>query len=353
MQRLINKAGWAVAGALAVALLAALAGVIYAGPLDPPKAPAPTQANLIFQPATGCAGFPIVLATQGAYTLAENIDMPASCGKNGIEISGGQVVLDLAGFRVDGGGFNAGSLDGIKATGGCGGCELKNGTVQRWGGAGINFTSANDAQVHDVRVQTMGGAGIKLGPTNVLTNCAVVSNGQAVASDGIDASAANDVQISNCSSSSNTRNGVTLGGRSVLRDCVVDLNTQLGVLISGNDSVIANCGVSFNTAQGIRATGANNKIVRNHAAENASAGGTCADIWADGPGTLVEDNTAEGTAPSHCPFYFDGAGSVGFGNTARNGVAGGDYSNFCSPSCDVPPQTTATGATNPRGNVGD
>ncbi|MGH7623318.1 MAG: DUF1566 domain-containing protein, partial [Gemmatimonadaceae bacterium] len=46
MRTVMNRAGWVVAGALALALLATAAGVVWGGPLDPPGAPAPTGKTL-------------------------------------------------------------------------------------------------------------------------------------------------------------------------------------------------------------------------------------------------------------------------------------------------------------------
>ena len=46
MKRLIDRAGWALAGALALALVLVAARVIQAGPLDPPGAPASTMHTL-------------------------------------------------------------------------------------------------------------------------------------------------------------------------------------------------------------------------------------------------------------------------------------------------------------------
>ena len=43
---IINRAGWLVAGVLALFVVAAMTGVVSGGPLDPPGAPAPTQKTL-------------------------------------------------------------------------------------------------------------------------------------------------------------------------------------------------------------------------------------------------------------------------------------------------------------------
>ncbi len=46
MRSLFPKAGWMLSGVLALYVLAALAGVVTGGPLDPPGAPAPTMKTL-------------------------------------------------------------------------------------------------------------------------------------------------------------------------------------------------------------------------------------------------------------------------------------------------------------------
>ena len=43
---IINRAGWLVAGVLAIFVVAAMTGVVSGGPLDPPGPPAPTQKTL-------------------------------------------------------------------------------------------------------------------------------------------------------------------------------------------------------------------------------------------------------------------------------------------------------------------
>ena len=43
MPRIQNKIAWGVAGALALLLIAALAGVVFGGPLDPTAAPGSTM----------------------------------------------------------------------------------------------------------------------------------------------------------------------------------------------------------------------------------------------------------------------------------------------------------------------
>jgi hypothetical protein len=101
---LLDRASWAVSGALAIALIASFAGVVRGGPLDPPAPPASTLPLVeprtpIRQPASA-AGFPIVISAPGSYYLAENITGVA--GSAGIWIFANGVTLDLNGFALTG-----------------------------------------------------------------------------------------------------------------------------------------------------------------------------------------------------------------------------------------------------------
>ena len=96
MAHIKNRFGLSIVGALLLLIVAALAGGAFAGPLDPPAPPASTQATLLFQPAD-CTGFPISIASPGSYRLAQNITLPASCAKDGINITAYPVDLDLGG----------------------------------------------------------------------------------------------------------------------------------------------------------------------------------------------------------------------------------------------------------------
>lgn len=344
MPRILGRIGWSLSGAVALGLIVALAGAIYAGPLDPPKPPASTQSNLIYQPAS-CADYPIVLSTTGSYTLAENLT--GCAGKNGIEISANNVTLDLGGFSI----VSAGG-DGIKSTAGCGSCEVRNGIVTQAGAAGINMATSNGARVTNVHVATIGLEGIILGAFTTLDNCTVLTVGLSAVRNGVEAPGLGSA-ISDCEIAGASGHGVRLGSRGTLRDCVVSANGQMGVLISGSESLVTGCNVTRNGQQGIVADGALNKIIRNDLASNATPfGGGCADIWARGvgsTGTIIDSNTAEN--PGGCPIYIEGAGTVVTRNIARNGGAGGDYVVLCA--CDVGTITAASAATNPFGNIGD
>ena len=104
MQNVMNRAGWVLAAIVSLAVLAALAGIVRGGPLDPPGPPASTLPQVepripISQPASP-AGFPITISQPGSYFLTGNITAPS--GKDGIVIATPSATLDLNGFTIAG-----------------------------------------------------------------------------------------------------------------------------------------------------------------------------------------------------------------------------------------------------------
>ena len=78
----INRAGWLVAGVLALFVVAALTGVVSGGPLDPPGAPSATGTLPQVEPRSpippvGWNGtFPIVISQPGSYFLTRSLTSP-------------------------------------------------------------------------------------------------------------------------------------------------------------------------------------------------------------------------------------------------------------------------------------
>lgn len=312
MSAFINRAGWLVAGVLGLLVVAALAGIVQGGPLDPPRPPGSTQANLIYQPAD-CAGFPIVLSSAGSYVLAENIIMPAACAKNGLEIAGSEVSLDLKGFTVEG---VAAALTGIKADNGPVAFTLENGTIAGWPAGGLDTRGASDSRISHVEVT-------QNGPVEP-------SGGQ-----------------------------IEIGNSSTLSDCVASTSGgsapgALGILVDGSFGVVDGCLVYGNSGQGLKVLGGYNRITNNHLSNNdlwPAAG--CADLWIYGGNNVVEDNTAIAYFNDTCPIYIDSGAvkSIVHRNVARNGTP--NYTNLCLAGCDIGPIGTSATSTSPWANISD
>jgi parallel beta-helix repeat protein len=304
MQRFVHRAGWGIAGALAITLLATIVGVIYAGPLDPPAGvtmTTSTQKYLVYQPFSP-AGYPIVITVGGSYVLAQDIGYTVAvpAGKDAIHIAAAGVTLDLDGHTIFGGGTGVNGIVGAPVQ------TIRNGVITGFTADGITLAAAG---------------------TNTVQNVMVYGNGE----------------------------GINLGDNSTLSECNVFGNTGQGIFVSGLDSTVKGCNVTHNGAQGIHALGARVKILGNHAADNASTSG-CADIWVSGPNDIAEGNSAEGSALGHCPFLVEGAGDIVERNTAHSASPAFDYEFgvSCPVGCDigtVAPASAATG--NPNQNVAE
>ena len=135
----INRAGWLVAGVLALFVVAAMTGIVSGGPLDPPGAPSATgtlpqvEPRSPIPPVGWNGAFPIVIDQPGSYFFTRSL---TGVGFNaGIEISADNVSLDLNGFALTGPGGAVGS--GILVQGQREGLHISNGVVRNWD-AGIN-----------------------------------------------------------------------------------------------------------------------------------------------------------------------------------------------------------------------
>jgi parallel beta-helix repeat protein len=393
----MNKAGWVIAGVLALLVIAAMARVSWGGPLDPPVAvTTPTGSNLIFQPAN-CGMFPINISAEGSYKLAQNITIPPACAQNGIEINASNVTLDLGGFVLRGSG---GSLRGVSIPGaGTRGTSISNGKVTGWGQDGIN-SNGNDSLLQDLVLHSNAGAGVNLGSAKyfaTLENVVATNN----SGDGIILGPA--ATLSHCTSSGNGGAGVRLSGsHSIVQDCTVVFNLSGGVVMSGatvghlieNNTANGNTGIGIsvgasgaavrgntvngNTTNGIdvsgsgntiednlirssvayaiMTTGGRNRVIGNHASDNHTAIG-CADIWiaGGGVGNIVENNSAEsaGIGPACGLIYFDAPSIIAHGNIVRDtsGAGSGYTTTGACVACDIGPIGTAAVAASPWANI--
>jgi hypothetical protein len=242
---------------MAGAIIGILANRAGAGPLDPPAAPSSTLHNIIYQPGS-CAGFPIVISAPGSYLLGG--DITGCPAKDGIEITTGNVTLDLSGHNVNGGGIVRGSLVGIKNVGANGQLSILHGRVQLWGGVGIDLSGSSTAQIDHVVATGNGAYGVIIDGTSTVTNTTASAN----AVTGIAA----------------------FGADNRIAACQADYIGDVGIKLLGAGNVVENCEVGSNS--GIGVSGANiSRIVRNHVHNNVSHG-----IRVDDSST-VEDNSSE------------------------------------------------------------
>lgn len=298
MQSFINRAGWVLAAALGVFVVAALAGVVRGGPLDPPGAPGPTlpqvQPRSPIPPVGWNGTFPIVLSQPGSYFLTRNIDM--STPGNAIEISSNDVSLDLNGFRVDGHGSGT---EGIAVTSTINNLRVDNGIVRGWS-TGISATFSNTAfaqggDFEDLQISGNSHGGIRADSGSVIRHVTVEANTDW----GIYLSDAGNAYYGGLIEDSVvTRNGIGVevnANNVTLRRCVIDSSINGGVTVAGAfDVVTDNTIQGTNFGAGVTLTGSSNTVARNIFAN--VAGGAVQNL---GSGNRIGplDGTLAGTQP--------------------------------------------------------
>ena len=327
MTSIRNKLGWGLSAALALLLLAALAGVVHGGPLDPPGPVAPTGKTVI-------TSLPFTISQPGSYIL--NGDLTGSSG-DGVTIQTDWVTIDLNGFTLFGASGTASGISEGPSAPMHVGWTIRNGTVAGWGNSGIfaqhlinstfedlhlsfnGFSSGSEAlragqniDVRNVKVTGNSGSGIVLGPEAQVSDCFVdlgfantigISAGEQStirncslngiqASNSAGISAGPRSQASDCSVRAMGGTGISVGDGSTVTGCVADANVGSGILVT-NQTVVRGCTSQNNGGSGI-VFGSNNRIESNHALFNSVAGFT---TQGQGLNNVVVLNSAHNNAP--------------------------------------------------------
>ncbi|MBK7403082.1 MAG: hypothetical protein IPJ41_00265 [Phycisphaerales bacterium] len=228
-----TRAMWLGVG-LGVGVLA-MAGVLMAGPIDPPPGPvqstfktlAEVEPRVAINPVNtpGDADSLYRITQPGSYYLPGNVT--GQSGKSGIEIASANVQIDLLGFTIQG---VAGSLDGITATVAAAGVRVRNGLVTGFGGDGVDL-----------------GAVIQLGVTTIVESVVSTGNGGW----GIVGSASTGIHA--CGASNNAAGGISALADSVIDGCTATANL-VGISV-GDGGVVVGCTAGENHATGIETHG--------------------------------------------------------------------------------------------------
>lgn len=344
IRRVIDRLGWAVAVAATLALVAVLAGVVRAGPLDPPGTPGPTMKTLDeVEPRTPISSLPYLITQPGSYYVTGNLTgVP---GEHGITVAASNVTLDLNGFALTGSGGDVGIFG---AGGGYASVRVLNGSVTGWTQSGIEILLARGVEVDAVRAN--GNAyGIRVASAT-LRDCAAANNSDI----GVYASYSTVVS---CESKANGT-GFSVSN-STLRDCQADANTVIGIAAGG--SVVESCVVSNNASgivvavassvrgntvrlsggDGIQVTGSGSTIADNVLTSNNQRG-----VYVAGTSNRIDGNHAQGSEQD-IGFAIYGSGNAVVRNSAVDNVTGFDIGSGNAAAPVVPAAT----ATNPWANL--
>lgn len=187
-----------------------------------------------------------LIKKSGSYYLTGNIK--GVVGKNGIGIQANNVILDLNGFALDGGGVGFAAVDAFSSRGG----RIFNGTVTGWTGQSAVSTSAAGQIDH---VTAMGNAGFAmfLSADSVAHNCTASQNGGGIITDV-------RCGIRDCVATFNTDTGFMLGANSEIEGCIATKNGSGGFILA-DECVVRHCAAGSNGASGFDATGSNGVII--------------------------------------------------------------------------------------------
>lgn len=399
MTSLLNRAGWVVAGVLALLVVASLAGVVHGGPLDPPSPPASSPGGIdgrIPLSPSGCC--PITISAPGSYYLKGDAVLP-SAQPEAVLITSSDVTLDLNGFVIDAQNFG----DGIVASGSLTRITIRNGSVSHalshainLGGAvqsvlqdlnvqqnqaGVAVTAGEAVTVRDVTVWATVGSGFSLGPVADVQGCTVDGFGNTNAgtiglqvgvhsrvdhcsvayfNTGISAGAISRVSdcvvrfeylagiavgdtstIERCTASDVSQIAINVGVASRVSDC--DVRNGLVGVQAAVGSTVEGCTVGSISGTGIEVTG--NGVVQGNHVDTVTGVGSCG-IFADGsayPTNRVDSNYVINSYKGIC---------VSGGSTvSRNALRNNTFNIQAVNANDVGPVGTAASATSPWANI--
>ncbi|MCE7973300.1 MAG: hypothetical protein DYG92_03095 [Leptolyngbya sp. PLA1] len=240
-----------VVAALSALSLAGTAGLVLAGPLNPPAGPITSTGKTLseIEPrialtaanTPGDADSVFRITQPGSYYLTGRLQGEAF--KNGIEIalaSQGVVTIDLNGFEMVGG---TDTLRGITITNATPTrVAIRSGSIRFWDEGGANLATVQGATIENVRFLNNFGGGLATTRSRVI----------------------------NCEASSNTGHGFAVDDGSVVEGCVARLNTQHG-LHADQDCTVLNGEFSNNTQSGVYFE-YQGRIVNSNAASNGASG---------------------------------------------------------------------------------
>jgi parallel beta-helix repeat protein len=283
--------------AVTIATLAATAGLLVAGPLNPPGGPVtgtyktltevePRIAiNLANTPGDADSLFKIT--QPGSYYLTGNIS--GVVGKHGIEIAANNVTIDLSGFDLVGvtgmGAFDGVSLTAFSAQN----IVVRNGSVRGWGDAGVDLANSYglNCRIESVLASRNIGHGITVGLSAAVTACSSFDNG----GDGIRTDSV--CVVADCLAYSNSGAGIDVGDGGTALRCTASFNDSTGISV-GSGSTVADCVARFNTGSGI--TVSSQSVVRgNTSTSNGNLGGDGGGIHVLGTDNRIEGNQCTGS----------------------------------------------------------
>ena len=225
MPNVINRAGWLVAGVLALFVVVAMTGVVSGGPLDPGGPPSATlpqvEPRSPIPPVGWNQTFPIVISQPGSYFLTRSVT-DSSSGTDGVQVTADNVSIDLNGFTLR---SNDKTGSGIVVIGQHSGIGISNGVVRNWA-RGVDAWSvrgeASYSRVEGIAALDNADTGISLGSYSEIVDCHASNNYYGIST--------HYSLVRGCHAASNTAHGIWSQDRSVIEDSTAT-NNGLGIVL--------------------------------------------------------------------------------------------------------------------------
>ncbi len=213
----------------------------------------------------------------GSYYLGGNVSGAAN--KHGIEIAADGVTIDLMGFEMRGflppPPLAGASLDGIMASVPVANVHIYNGSLQTWGGSGIDLLSAENSSLRNIRASNNSDGGLRVGNGGVVIGCSARDNGGIGIAASVSSTVSNNVAVSNGShgiqawhgsvvsqnaAQSNGGDGFNLAARTLIRHNTASFSGGNGISLSQGCLVLENlCLLNGNNGDGAGIHSTNNR----------------------------------------------------------------------------------------------
>ena len=346
------------------------------------------------EPRTPISSVPFIITNAGSYYLTTNLT--GTNGVTGITISSGQATLDLSGFTLQG---TTGSSDGIYVSATYTNLIVRNGTINGWGGAGVDDYDAGyprNAVFENLTVSGNRNLGLIVEAGTEVRDCLVINNANGGifsagglilrcvtrnnagygfygfyctvsdseaeynAGDGFDLAngSAKDCQsqfntdygfslvqsrLINCQSDNNFTGVLAETSGSEVRDCSVEDNSEDGIDLEESSIATGNY-VAGNGEFGLNVTGSYCQILGNNCVSNGYTG-----IWLQScTGNRIDNNNVSASGDYG---IFLNLTTTNNNVITRNHVGANPAANYNIPTGnDVGPIGTAATSTSPWAN---
>jgi parallel beta-helix repeat protein len=329
-------------GAAGLLVVAAFAGVVRSGPLDPPASPSPSMKTLDqVEPRQPISSLPYTIAGAGSYYVTSNLVGIVS--QHGIRITTDNVTLDLSGYTLIG---VPGSLDGVSVSGVRRNVVIRNGIVRDWGGDGVDAFFTDNGQFENLLATNNGASGIRIGASSTIKGC----EGSYNTLNGLESASYSN--IVDCVALQNGDNGISAGAGSTVTGCTASKNATDGVHASalGAGLVVTGCVSKENNGDRIEVLAYS--LVEGNTADQSGFAGDGAGIHVTGSGNRIEANNVTNNDRG---IDIDAASNIVVRNSAYNNGAAGppnEYSDIIAGNTVGPivDSSSIAGSSNPHAN---